>query len=194
AVRKALDAAIDKNAIVSTVLGGYGSVITGPLPPDAIGQKSQTSVTAETRVSQAKAILEKAGWKLGSDGIYQKSVTINKKKQTVRLGFSLATANTPELEKAAELTADDWKAIGADVKVEFFSQNDLTIDVIRPRSYDALLFGLVIGTESDLYPFWHSSQRNDPGLNIALYANANVDKILEATRSETDPTTRRDKA
>ena len=25
---------------------------------------------------------------------------------------------------------------------------------------------------------WHSSQRKDPGLNVAMYTNANVDKIL----------------
>src|SRR3989344_1919673 len=30
--------------------------------------------------------------------------------------------------------------------------------------------------------FWHSSQRNDPGLNIALYTSSKVDKILEEAR------------
>ena len=53
--------------------------------------------------------------------------------------------------------------------------------MIRPRKYDALLFGEVINHESDLFAFWHSSQRNDPGQNIAMYTNAKVDKILEDT-------------
>jgi peptide/nickel transport system substrate-binding protein len=30
-----------------------------------------------------------------------------------------------------------------------------------------------------LFAFWHSSQRKDPGLNVAIYTNAKVDKILE---------------
>lgn len=41
----------------------------------------------------------------------------------------------------------------------------------------------MVGREADLYPFWHSSQRNDPGLNIALYANSKADKLLEEARS-----------
>ena len=39
----------------------------------------------------------------------------------------------------------------------------------------------------DLYPFWHSSQRNSPGLNIAMYANLKVDKILDNLRKTKDP-------
>ena len=51
--------------------------------------------------------------------------------------------------------------------------------MIRPRKYDTLLFGEIINYESDLYAFWHSSQRKDPGFNVAMYTNAKVDKILE---------------
>ncbi|HWA32467.1 MAG TPA: hypothetical protein VG694_03390, partial [Candidatus Paceibacterota bacterium] len=47
------------------------------------------------------------------------------------------------------------------------------------RKYDTLLFGEVVNHESDLFAFWHSSQRKDPGLNVAIYTNANVDKLLE---------------
>jgi peptide/nickel transport system substrate-binding protein len=38
----------------------------------------------------------------------------------------------------------------------------------------------------DLYSFWHSSQRNDPGLNISLYTNIKVDKIVENLRKSQD--------
>ena len=47
------------------------------------------------------------------------------------------------------------------------------------HNYDSLLFGEIVNRESDLYAFWHSSQRKDPGLNVAMYTNAKVDKILE---------------
>ncbi|MBI3573887.1 hypothetical protein HY090_02450 [Candidatus Kaiserbacteria bacterium] len=192
-VRRALDIAVDKNALVSTILKGYGSAIDGPLPPEGIGISAANAGSKEERIASARAVLVKAGWKAGTDGVFEKTVTVNKKKQTERLAFSLSTSNMSELKSAAELAADDWKALGADVALQFFDQNDLTIDVLRPRKYDALLFGLVVGRESDLYPFWHSSQRNDPGLNIALYANANVDKALEAARTEDDPLARREK-
>ena len=60
-----------------------------------------------------------------------------------------------------------------------FETGNLNQNVIRPRKYDALLFGEIINHESDLFAFWHSSQRKDPGLNVAIYTNAKVDKILE---------------
>ena len=45
-----------------------------------------------------------------------------------------------------------------------------------------LLFGQVYGYEPDPFAFWHSSQRLDPGLNIALYANITTDKLLSDAR------------
>jgi ABC-type oligopeptide transport system substrate-binding subunit len=43
----------------------------------------------------------------------------------------------------------------------------------------------------DLYPFWHSSQQDDPGLNIAQYANVSVDNFLETARTEQSEEERR---
>ena len=58
--------------------------------------------------------------------------------------------------------------------------------VLRPRSYDAILFGEVVGRSLDLFPFWHSSQRNDPGLNLSQYANTEADRALASARAATD--------
>jgi peptide/nickel transport system substrate-binding protein len=55
------------------------------------------------------------------------------------------------------------------------------------------LFGEIINVESDLYAFWHSSQRKDPGLNVAMYTNAKVDKLLEEAFVETDQAKRKEK-
>src|SRR4029079_11032839 len=115
-----------------------------------------------------------------------------KSAKTQALQFTLATANVPELRSAAQYLKNVWSAMGAQVSVQVYDQGDLSQNVIRPRKYDALLFGEVVGRELDLFAFWHSSQRNDPGLNIALYANKDADTILEqlrATRSETDRAT-----
>jgi len=188
-VRKALDRAVDKQTIVSTVLGGYGSVIDGPLPQNG-REDGAVSASGEDRVQQAVAILESAGWKRGEDGIFEKTV----KKEKKRLSFSLSTANAPELKETAESVARDWRNLGAEVELQFFEQNDLNTEVLRPRKYDALLFGLVVGHDLDLFAFWHSSQRNDPGLNIALYASIDADKQLEKARTEYDPERRRENA
>jgi peptide/nickel transport system substrate-binding protein len=179
-VRAALDAAVDKQAIVDTVVGGYGSVIDGPLPPDSVRAEVPYSRSPENRIDAARAMLATAGWKLGDDGVFLKKT----KSETTRLSFSLSTASVPELKRAAEMVAADWQKLGAEVELKFFDQNDLNTEVLRPRKYDALLFGLVVGSDVDLFAFWHSSQRNDPGLNVAEYANIDVDKKLETARTE----------
>lgn len=179
-VRQALSLATDRQAIIDSVIGGYGQPIDSPMPKDTIAQKSEASPNPN-RVEEAKAILVKAGWKQNSNGIFQKT----EKKSTVTLSFSISTGDAPELKDAATLLAQQWKSMGADVSVKIFEIGDLNQNIIRPRKYDALLFGEIVGKDLDLYPFWHSSQRNPPGLNIALYTNIKADKILENIRKTT---------
>ena len=190
AVRQALDADLDKDALISTILSGYGTPLTGPLPPLDVVSPDTGSGDASAAHEKARAILEQDGWEVGDDGVYVKKT----KDATTRLSFSIATGNAPELKAAAEFVAASWKEMGADVTVQLFDTNDLNLEVIRPRKYDALLFGMVVGRELDLFPFWHSSQRNDPGLNVGLYANIVTDSLLEEARKEEDPILRRQKA
>ncbi|MFC1733500.1 hypothetical protein ACFL6I_24640, partial [candidate division KSB1 bacterium] len=103
-----------------------------------------------------------------------------------QLKFSISTSNVPELKAVAGILEATWKEMGADVEIKVFEAGNLNQNVIRPREYDALLFGEVIGRELDLFAFWHSSQRNDPGLNIALYANITADNLLEKGRTLLD--------
>lgn len=181
-VRMALDEAVDRNSLIQNILGGYGTKSLSPMPP-SLSVATDTDENAETRIENAKKILEKAGWSAGSDGILKKT---NSKKETTTLSFSISTANSPDLKKTAEMLKATWEKIGAQVDVKIFDLADLQQNVIRPRKYDALLFGEVVGRDLDLFAFWHSSQRNDPGLNMAMYTNSKVDKLLEKARLEND--------
>lgn len=182
-VRAALDVATDKEAIVQNILGGYGQPINSAVPVNTINTFNTGTTTSADRIAQAKAILTKAGWKLSDSGIMEKK----DKKSTIDLTFSISTGDAPELKETAYLLQKEWQQIGAVVTVKIFEIGDLNQNVIKTRKYDSLLFGEIIGRDSDLYPFWHSSQRNSPGLNIAMYTNIKVDKILENIRKTTDP-------
>lgn len=187
AVRQALDTSLDKNEIVSKVLLGYGTSLNGPLPPEVIGEKTSIDsaqlASSTENISKARKILEKAGWKINSEtGIFEKSEKIKNVKNTKILSFSLSVPNVEELKEIATLVTKQWKEMGANVEIKTYELSDLQQSVIRPRKYDALFFGQVIGRNPDLFAFWHSSQRNDPGYNIALYTNSKVDKMLDESR------------
>jgi peptide/nickel transport system substrate-binding protein len=182
---EAIDKAIDKDQIVREVLGGYGVVIDNPIPPNILSYSKLNNpntevLTKEERLAQAASILAKDGWTKNEDGFLQKTTTDAKKKKTTStLDFSISTGNAPELAKSAELIKQDLAELGMNVEVKTFEVGNLNQSVIRPRKYDTLLFGQIINHESDLFAFWHSSQRKDPGLNVAMYTNATVDKVLE---------------
>ncbi len=187
AVRQALEVAVDKDAIVEKVLSGYGKTINGPLPFLEL-PASTTLATSTERIALAQQILEKAGWVKNAANIYEK---IDKKKKTVSLlQFSIALPDVPELKSTAELAKSDWERLGAKVTMKVFEQSSFPGDVLAPRKYDILLYGQVIGRDPDPYPYWHSSQRNSPGLNVSLYANKTVDNLLESARKQSDLTLR----
>jgi peptide/nickel transport system substrate-binding protein len=177
-IREALETAAPKKRIVDEVLLGFGKVLNGPTPANIETDSEKSNGDA----AAAKDSLLKAGWKENKDGILEKKT----KNGTVTFSFSISTSDAPELKKTAEILKEAWQKIGANVSIKVFEAGDLSQNVIKSRKYDALLFGEVVGAQSDLYPFWHSSQRNDPGLNISLYANISVDKALEDAEKETD--------
>lgn len=190
-VREALNLVVDKQALVDSVLGGYGSAIDSPIPlevfPESFGERHVSTTTPQQRRAEAEELLKSHDWVRDAD---TEVWTRTSKEGTLTLTFSLATANTPELREAAEFIAREWDAFGADVNVNVFEPSDLSQNVIRPRRYDALFFGEVIGRELDLFAFWHSSQRNDPGLNIALYTSITADALLEEARQSSEPSER----
>ncbi|MFA6416395.1 MAG: ABC transporter substrate-binding protein [Candidatus Paceibacterota bacterium] len=189
-VRQALDLATDKKAIVAKVLAGYGEVADNAIPPSSFGFTLEGS-DSHYDPQAAKDLLAKAGWKLGTNGILQKKISISKKETRLEsLSFSIFTSDVPELKAVAEMVREQWSKIGAKVEVRIFEAGDLNENFIRPRKYDALLFGEVVGRHPDPFPFWHSSQRLDPGLNIAQYTNVTADKLLEEARSATDEKTK----
>lgn len=184
-VREALSKALDRTYITEEVLGGYATPLMGPVPPGAA--ITETPVPVFTNPTAAAAeILTAAKWTYdGTARIWKHAVA----KVSLE-AITIKTSNVPELKAVAGAIKEDWEKLGIPVTVELYEPGDLNQNVIRPRKYDALLFGMVIGRDQDLYAFWDSAERNDPGLNIALYANKNVDALLEEGRRSSDPAMR----
>ena len=184
-VREALNIAVDRTDIINNVLYGFATEINGPIPPGSLGfepYEDKMSTTTISRIEMAKKMLEDDGWATDDEGVLSKKT----KEGTQRLEFSISTTQAPELAAVAQKLKVYWEKLGARVEIKSFeTTNDLENHAIRTRKYDILLFGEIIGRDSDPFAFWHSSQRLDPGLNIASYTNITVDKALERARATT---------
>lgn len=184
-VRKALSLALSRGTIVSRVLGGYATAIMGPVPPGGSVKQANVPQLPDPTAAAAQ-ILQQAGWTYDGSARAWKNAGA---KQTLD-GITIRTSNVPELKNVASAVKADWERLGIKVDIELYEPGDLSQNVIRPRKYEALLYGMVIGRDQDLYAFWDSRERNDPGLNIALYANKTVDALLEDMRGSSDEKTR----
>lgn len=175
-VVQAVKNSINKQQIIDKVLYGYGIAIDGPVPNIFLGNTSDSAPDFVDQSQNAAQALDKAGWKVGSDGIRVK--TDSKAKTTTTLSFAITTADTPELVATADILKENLEAIGFSVEVKIYSLGDLNQDIIRPRDYEALLFGEFVTDTGSLYAFWHSTETQDPGLNIANYRSSVVDKAF----------------
>lgn len=101
------------------------------------------------------------------------------------LSVTITTADTPEYINAVESIALMWRAIGIQTNVYTVPGRQISRDVLKGRQYEALLYGEILGDDPDLYPFWHSSQTEYPGLNLAMFSDRRGDKLLEEARVAT---------
>jgi peptide/nickel transport system substrate-binding protein len=180
-VREALALATDRQHIMEDALQGHGTVTSGPFSPFVQGYGA---AEIPFDVVRANTLLDEHGWKLEEDGI--------RTKNGISLTFELAVPDWTELMRTADMLSEGWLAIGVRAEVKVLSQADLQQDIIRPREYQALLFGQGSMLDPDPYSFWHSSQKNDPGLNLAFYENKEVDGLLTDAREMLDPARRRE--
>lgn len=182
AVRQALTRATDQSAVLEAV--GYPAIpVTQPFLRGQLG--SDASVQQDSfDLALAKQTLHDAGWTEGVNGI--------RVKDGVPLSFALYARNTPEFVRVSSVLQKQWKQVGADVKV--LVQEDGEFDTtVSSHSYDALLYGLTIGPDPDVYPYWHSSQadvRSMSRLNFSEYKSKVADEAIEAGRTRFDPALR----
>ncbi len=173
-VRQALAMAIDRQALVATVLNNEAKVVDTAILPGMIGASDNVKEPGFD-FQAAKASIEAVKAKLPADS---------------KLALTLTTIDNPEFTAVAEFVRQAWSALGIEVTIVTVGVDKLQSEVLKERSYDVLLSGELLGADPDPYPFWHSSQVDYPGLNIALYANRDADKLIEKARAKSDPAAR----
>lgn len=132
----------------------------------------------------ARAQLDQAGWIAGPDSI--------RVKDGVRLAFTLRAETTDDAAIITRTLQQQWRAIGVEVRVEM-QGSDAFAATLSSHDYDALLHGISIGPDPDVYVYWHSSQADifaGSRLNFSEYKSAVADEALSSARSRLDPALR----
>jgi peptide/nickel transport system substrate-binding protein len=176
-VRAAISVAIDRQSITKSILKDTAQPLVVPALNSQLPIASTYQIP-DQNLSEAKQLLDKAGWKQQGDGV--------RVKDGKAMRLALVTANNDDYTAVAERIKDQLLDAGIDVEVTSYDAATLQRSYIAPRNYDVLLYGLNAGIDLDLYPYWHSSQAKSPGLNVSQYADPAADKALQSARATTD--------
>jgi peptide/nickel transport system substrate-binding protein len=179
-IRTALGLAIDKNKIVNEIFQNEALSLAGPILPGLPGFNSELPTNSYNKQS-AEELLDKLGWK------YNEGASI-RNKDNKNLELTLTTVDFQDNIIIAELIRQAWEQIGIKTNLNIIPTNSIQKDIIKPRNYELLLFGEILGSNPDFYPFWHSSQIKDPGLNLTTFNNKLADSLLEQARQTSDIT------
>jgi peptide/nickel transport system substrate-binding protein len=173
-VRKAIDLAIDEEAMINALMGKYGRVPTSVMNPLIFGGKKYPPKKADLK--KAKELLAQAGY---PNGFASKLYT--------------PQGRYPKDKEMATLISAQLEQIGIKAPVEVFEWATYTSKV-NNRDYSMVILGWGNTTghaDVFLHPQFHSSQMKST-LNPANYNNPEVDSLLEKARKTTNPDIQRE--
>ncbi|MGI6104742.1 MAG: ABC transporter substrate-binding protein [Raoultibacter sp.] len=142
-LRKAMNYALDREAMVTNVLNGYGS----PAYSVCDGMPWATEdMKVDTNREKAQQILDEAGWKKNSEGILEKEGQLAAFTLVYSAGDSTRQALATEF-------SNQMSELGISVKTEGLSWDD-----IYPRQFsDPILWGWGSNSPTELYELNYSS-------------------------------------
>lgn len=181
-VRKALAYATDRDALLRALGSRFVAVRTPFLPGQVGFDRSLAQPLLNT--AEADRILQEDGWQINKKGI--------RIKDGKPLSIRLYAEDTPDNQVVTQKLAEQWKAIGVNL-IPILQQNTDFQVTVQVHSYEALLQGISIGSDPDVFAYWHSSQADSrllTRLNFSEYKSTVADASLEAGRTRTEPTSR----
>lgn len=169
----AFNCAVDRDAMVDSVLLGEGIPAYGPLARNEFNDDSIKQESYDPK--KAKAIIEKNGWTLGDDGIYEKDGR--------KLGFTINCKEGDQVRAdLAAIACQNLQDIGVDAKYEIKSEIDW-------ENQEAFLIGW--GSPFDADDHTYKVFGTGKGNNFSSYSDKTVDEALTKARQTGDKAERK---
>lgn len=182
-VRKALAYGTNTNELLRSI-GRPVLPLKSPLLSTQVGY-DRSVVQTTGNIAEAQKLLDEAGWKLGPKGVRQNA-------QGQPLSFSLVSLRNSTYDYVTQSIKQQWQQLGVELNVTLQDEQELQTSLAF-HNFDSLLYGIALGPDPDVFPYWHSSQadiRSANRLNFSEYKSNTADKSLEAGRTRNDATLR----
>lgn len=179
-VRRALLMGINRQYMIDKVFQGQGILADGPIFPGTWAyNESQERVPYDP--AWAIDLLRAEDYNLtGVEG----TVRV---KDDVSMEFSMIYPDTLQHKAMAEQIQSDWAAMGVKVNLEAVPYDQLVLDRLTNRTFQAALVDLNLARtpDPDPYPFWDSVQATG-GQNYSQWDDRMASEYLENARVTID--------
>ena len=181
----ALSRAVDRQKIVTDILGGRADVTFGPIPPSDWSYSRNPAARLSYDPQAAGAMLDAAGWVLNTQ-------TQLRERSGKPFSVTLVTSDEPPWGQVAQSVSSQLKKVGVDAKVSVVSAAALVSKYVMPKQFQMALTVFDNGPDPDQYSLWHSGAPPD-SFNLGGYLprQALIDKDLEDGRAAPDRRTRK---
>jgi peptide/nickel transport system substrate-binding protein len=169
AIRHAINAAIDRDALVKHVLLGHGTPAYGPA--DGLPWSNPQAKAPSTGLAVARKILDDAGWKEGKDGVRAK----NGKEARIAVVYFAGDSTRQALALAA---ADMVRPLGIKLEPTGKSRDETS----RLRHANVVLYGWGNHNPLEVHNLHNPALSGIGSYNAGYYANRKVVEYFEAAQ------------
>jgi len=187
AVREALRYATDREAIRIKVRHGLGTLadnVLGPTHPDY-----HPIPLTPFDLAKANAILDRAGWKPGPDGV--------RVKHGLRLSLIVAIpSGIPDSDAIVELIRQTWSQAGVALEVRHYPTSlyfalEADHGIIYSGLYDVAIFAWTLDPSGDLSNIFGCASFPPAAQNVTRFCDPVADRAMEAYKLDYDPAKQR---
>lgn len=178
-VRRAMSHLTDVQRVIDEVLLGYAEAAVSPFSPRS-PQHDPLLTPVPHDVERARALLQEAGYTdRNGDGILEG-------EDGQPFEFELTYFQDNEDTRRMVLFLRDLYARSGIVMKPRPTEWSVMLDNLNRKDFDAITLGWTSGVEIDIFQMFHSTQTMDGGDNFISYANPELDRLIDAARSEVD--------
>jgi peptide/nickel transport system substrate-binding protein len=183
-VRRALMLGLNRPYLINTYLEGQAVITDGPILPGSWAYYDGVE-HFEYSPDEAINVLKGEGYVIPAEGGEVRA------KEGNPLTFTMLHPDDEVHTQIAQAIRDEWAAIGVRVELQAVPYDQLAVDFLASRNYQAALVDLDLSRtpDPDPYPFWHQAEATG-GQNYSQWDNRPASEYLEQARVTADYTLR----
>jgi len=179
-VRRALMLGLNRTYIINQFLGGQAVLADGPVLPNSWAHYDGIEKIGYDP-DAAISLLKTEGYVIPAGGGDVRA------KDTVSLTFTLSHPDDAVHTQIAQAIQTQWAQIGVRVDLQAVPYDQLVLNTLASRAYQAALVDLNLSRtpDPDPYPFWHQAEATG-GQNYSQWNNRAASEYLEQARVTAD--------